>query len=401
MNDRGPVKLDETSSRLAENVMHFAQFLRRAGLPIGTAQVLDAVQAMLTVGVTRRDEVYAALHATFVSRREHDELFALGFDTFWRDPFGATEAMSLLLPPSRMDQASQRKKGLPQRIKDAWRGPGPRSLPRHRPNAPAPPPEIEVDFRRTSSDEERLRGKDFEQMTAAEEAAVRKQLIGMRFPWRDLPTRRTKRALRGHRVDLRGTLHASRRSFGEPLGLRFLVRRTRPPPLVVLCDISGSMERYSRMVLHFLHALTNDRDRVEVFVFGTRLTHVTRALRHRDVDRAFEEVATAVQDWSGGTRLGQCLQAFHQDWSRRVLGQGAVLLLITDGLARDDVSLVAEAAQRIHLASRKVIWLNPLLRFDDFEPTAEGVAALLPHVDEHRPVHNLQSLASLAEALAR
>lgn len=395
------VALDDASSKLAENIVHFAQFLRRAGLPIGTAQVLDAVQSVLAVGVRYRDDVYAALHAVFVSRREQDDLFLLGFDHFWRDPFGANQALSLLLPPTRMD-GGNRKKGLPTRLKDAWRGPGPRSFPKNRPSPSKPPdPELEIDFRNTASDEERLRSRDFADMTAAEEADVRKTLVTMRFPWRDQPTRRTRPARHGHRLDLRGTLHASRQSFGEPVALRYRVRRTRPPPIVALCDISGSMEKYSRMVLHFLHALTNDRDRVEVFVFGTRLTHITRALRHRDVDRAFEDVTAEVEDWSGGTRLGGCMTTFHREWSRRVLGQGAITLLITDGLARDDADEVGHAAERIRLASKRVIWLNPLLRFDSFEPNAQGVAALLPHVHEHRPVHNLDSLASLAEALAR
>ena len=395
----GGAPVHEAGGKLVDNVVHFAHFLRRAGLPIGTAQVIDAVDAVLSVGLRHRDDVYAALHAVFVSQREHDELFELGFATFWRDPFGANQALSLLLPPSRMEGRAK-KPQLPRRLSEAWRGPGPRSLPKHRAGAP-PPPELEIDFRNTASADERLRTRDFESMTAAEEAEVRQALVSMRFPWRDQPTRRTRGASRGHRIDLRGTLHASRQAWGEPMALRYLARRRRPPPVVAVCDISGSMERYSRMVLHFLHALTNARDRVEVFVFGTRLTHVTRALRHRDIDRAFTDIAAEVTDWSGGTRLGECLMAFHQDWSRRVLGRGAVMLLITDGLAHGDAEDVGYAAERIRLACRRLIWLNPLLRFDDFSPEARGVAELLPQVHEHRPVHNLESLTSLAEALAR
>ena len=388
------------SSRLAENVVHFANFLRRAGLPIGTAQVLDAIDAMLAVGVRYRDDVYAALHASFVSRIDQDELFRVGFDVFWRDPFGAKEALSTLLPPSRMDPG-MRKPPLKRRLQEAWRGPGPRSLPKHRAGAPPPPPEIEIDRRSTASDEEVLKRRDFAQMTAEEEAEIRELLGRMRFPWRDLPTRRKTPARHGTRIDLRRTLHASRRSFGEPMQVHYVQKRTRPPPLVALCDISGSMERYSRMVLHFLHALTNDRDRVQVFVFGTRLTHVTRALRHRDVDVAFEEVAEAVQDWSGGTRIGACLHDFHMNWSRRVLGQGAIVLLITDGLERGDVDQMATAVDHMRLSCRRLIWLNPLLRFESFSSTARGVSTLLPRVHEHRPVHNLESLTSLAEALGR
>ena len=384
-------------SRLPENIIHFAQFLRRAGLPVGTAQVLDGIDAVLAVGVAHREDVFAALHATFVSRRDHDEVFRLGFDVFWRDPFGAEQALSLLAPSSRMHQAAK-KRDMKQRIKDAWQGPGPRSLPPHRPNAPSPPPQFELDMRRTASPDEFLRTRDFAEMTAAEEDALRRMMSQLRFPWRDLPIRRTRPAQRGVRIDLRRTLHGSRRTFGEPLKLYYAQRRTRPPPIVALCDISGSMERYSRMVLHFLHALTNDRDRVQVFVFGTRLTPVTRALRNRDVDLALAEVSELVQDWSGGTRIGACLSQYHQAWSRRV-GPGSITLLITDGLERDSVEEMAYAVDHLRLGCRRLIWLNPLLRFDKYEASSRGPEVLLPRVHEHRPVHNLESLVALVDAL--
>ncbi|MEN0068097.1 MAG: VWA domain-containing protein [Myxococcota bacterium] len=390
--------MSELGGRLAENVVHFAGFLRRAGLPVGTAQVLDAVEALQLIGLGHRTEVFAALRGVFVSRREHDELFALGFDTFWRDPFGQTEALSMLLPPSRMDQPTKKSK-IRRRLAEAWRGVGPRSFPKNRPQPP-PPPEITLDMRNTASTREVLRQKDFDEMTADEEAEVRKILARFRFPWREQRTRRTRPASHGRRIDLRRTMHASRRAFGEPMRLAYRAPKTRPSPLVVLCDVSGSMERYSRMILHFLHALTNDRDRVSVFVFGTRLTHVTRALRHRDVDVAFSELSEVVRDWSGGTRIASCLDAFRQDWARRMLGSGATVLLMTDGLERDDPDALGDTMERLSRWCRRLVWLNPLLGFDDFEPRARGVAAILPHVHEHRPVHNLASLESLAEALS-
>ena len=188
---------------------------------------------------------------------------------------------------------------------------------------------------------------------------------------------------------------------GDALPLMRRQRRVRPPPLVVLCDVSGSMGQYSRMLLHFLHALTNDRDRVQVFLFGTRLTNVTRQLRFRDPDEALAKVAEAVQDWDGGTRIGPCLAAFNRDWARRVLAQGAVVLLITDGLDRAGAEGLTQEMERLHKSCRRLIWLNPLLRYEGYAPKSQGARAMLPQVDEFRSVHNLASLSELAEALSQ
>jgi uncharacterized protein with von Willebrand factor type A (vWA) domain len=188
---------------------------------------------------------------------------------------------------------------------------------------------------------------------------------------------------------------------GNLIELKFKRRKLKEPPLVVLCDISGSMSAYSRMFLHFLHALLNDRDRVHVFVFGTRLTNITRELMRRDVDEAMERVSKAVPDWSGGTRIGQCIRTFNYQWARRVLTQGAHVILMSDGLDREDVVTLEEEMARLRRSARRIVWLNPLLRYAGFEPRARGVRAILPHVDEFRAVHNLDSLENIAEALAR
>jgi len=200
-------------------------------------------------------------------------------------------------------------------------------------------------------------------------------------------------------------MRAAMRSGGA---LRPIPRRApklRWPALVALCDISGSMAGYSRMLLHFLHAASNAKgqgwSKLHAFTFGTRLTNVTRQLAARDPDAALAAIGQEAQDWEGGTRIGACLRSFNRDWSRRVMGQGAVVLLITDGLDRDEPDLLAAEAERLGLAARKVIWLNPLLRWDGFAPKARGVRALLPHVDSFRAAHNLDSLAALAEALTR
>lgn len=384
----------ELGGHLAENVVHFARFLRRAGLPVGTGQVLDAVKALELVGVIRRDDVYAALCGIFVSKRDQLEIFDLGFGVFWRDPFSANAELAMLLPPSKIDQGAI-KKPLPRRLQEAWRGPGGTKKAPERDR----PPETDVDMRGTSSAREILRHMDFEQMSAEEIRRVKAAMARMRFPWRERRTRRSKPSLRGSQVDLRRSIRRSMRTFGEPVVLDKRVPKHRHPPLVVLCDVSGSMEQYSRMILHFLHALTNDRDRVHTFVFGTRLTNITRALAHKDVDVAFERVTKEVVDFSGGTRIGPSLHTFNRRWARRVLGQGAIVLLVTDGLERDEDPNLAEEAALLKRSCKRLIWLNPLLRFDAFEPRAAGVRALLPNVDEFRPVHNLASLESLIEAL--
>jgi uncharacterized protein with von Willebrand factor type A (vWA) domain len=240
---------------------------------------------------------------------------------------------------------------------------------------------------------------DFENMSAEELAEAKAVIARMRLPIMEVPTRRHAGDPRGSRIDMRATLRAALRAGPGIIPLRRKRRRTRHPPLVVLCDISGSMSRYSRMLLHFLHAVTNDRDRVFTFVFGTRLTNITRYLRQRDVDVALDKVAEAVEDWSGGTRIGLSLSEFNRRWSRRVLGQGALVLLISDGLDRDSGTGLAAEVDRLHRSCRRLIWLNPLLRYEGFEPKSLGVKAILPHVDEFRTVHSLQSLQDLADAL--
>jgi uncharacterized protein with von Willebrand factor type A (vWA) domain len=242
---------------------------------------------------------------------------------------------------------------------------------------------------------------DFDKMSNAELAEAKRALRRLRLPIRFVPTRRFRSDPHGPRADMRATLRAALRGGADIIDLKRRIRRTRQPPLVALCDISGSMGRYSRMLLHFLHAVTNDRDRVFTFLFGTRLTHITRHLRRSDVDEALDRVAGAVEDWSGGTRIGHCVEEFNRRWSRRVLGQGAVVLLISDGLDRDAGDGLAQSMERLHKSCRRLIWLNPLLRFEGFEPKSQGIKAILPHVDDFRTVHNLESLSQLAQALER
>ena len=258
--------------------------------------------------------------------------------------------------------------------------------------------EVLLDAILTFSPREILQSKDFESMTIEELHAVKAMMARLRLPLPELPLRRTVAANRGHRVDLRATLRAMASARNAVMPLAWRQRRRRRPPLVVLCDISGSMDRYSRMLLHFLHAITTDRDRVHTLLFGTRLTNITRHLKQRDVDVALARVSAAVSDWAGGTRIGACLGEFNRRWSRRLLAQGAIVLLISDGLDSDVGDGLAVEMERLAKSCRRLIWLNPLLRYDKFEARPAGIRAMLPYVDEFLPVHNLESLKQLAGA---
>ena len=263
------------------------------------------------------------------------------------------------------------------------------------------PPEVEVDARFTTSASEVLKRRDFAQMTALELVLARRELAKLALPLDAVRMRRFRPAGRREKIDPRATMRQAMKTGGDLILPRFRERKTAPPPLVVLADISGSMSQYTRLFLHFLHALTGRRTRVQTFLFGTRLTNVTRHMRNRDPDEAVSACAEAVQDWSGGTRIGEALTQFNRLWSRRVLGQGAVVLLMTDGLEREGLQELEREIGRLHRSCRRLIWVNPLLRFEGFEPKARGVRAILPHVDEFRPIHNLHSVADLAAALSQ
>ncbi|HYZ31298.1 MAG TPA: VWA domain-containing protein [Crenalkalicoccus sp.] len=388
----GLATLPQGHGALAANVQAFGRLLRRAGLPIGVSESLRALDALQRVDIGDRRQVHAALRAVMVHRREHFEVFDQAFLLFWRDPAAGRNAAAMAL----MEGMKQREKAPPaaRRIAEAMREP------RSPPTPPRPPEQREErDMTLTVSDRERLQSMDFEAMSAAELAAAKREIRRLVLPLDARPTRRFRPDPEGPAVDLRQTVRDSLRQGGEILGLARRRRVTRPPPLVTLCDISGSMARYAQVLLHFLHAVTNDRDRVHSFLFGTRLTNVTRQLRHRDAEVAFELVGQVVPDWSGGTRIGEALERFNRLWARRVLGQGAVVLLITDGLDREGGRGLAEATDRLRRSCRRLIWLNPLLRFEGFQPRAQGVRAILPHVDEFRPVHNLDSLRELVASL--
>ncbi len=387
--------------RLAENVVHFTRVLRVAGLPVGPGQVLDALDAAQSVGLSRRDDWRAAMAAVLVKRREHRDVFDQAFAAFWRDPDLLARILAAMLPRTQgrvqPDPVSPRvARGLSAGRKPA----APRSEAR-----PSEPKVVAFGASRL----ETLQHTDFEKMTAEEWRSVARLLETLSLRIEPRETRRFRAAARGT-PDPRATLRAALRSGGEVVALKSRRRKMAPPPLVVLCDISGSMQRYTRMMLHWLHGLIQ-REPVSVFLFGTRLTPVTRILRTRDVDVALAAVSRSVSDWSGGTRIALALERFNRDWSRRLLARNAVVMLVTDGLEVDDaddgheargesaIVRLGLAAERLSKSCRELIWLNPLLRYDGFEPKAAGVRALMPHVDRHIPVHNLAAYEQLAQAL--
>ncbi|MEL6522987.1 MAG: VWA domain-containing protein [Pseudomonadota bacterium] len=390
--------------KLSHNVVWFARALRKAGIPVGPGRVVDAIRAVEAAGFSERRDFYWVLHACFVSRPEQRETFAQVFRLFWRDPRYLEHMISMLTPAVRGVAEERAAKAAEKRAAEAILDGAQHDLP-----APVDRPDdetaIEIDASRTMSSEERLRHLDFEQMSADEMAEARRIIARLTLPVPPIQSRRTIADRYGHRPDWPRTMRAAMRTGGEVTAFARKARRERWPNLVAICDISGSMSHYSRTVLHFLHSVSNAKGqgwaKVHAFTFGTRLTNITRHLRQRDVDAALQAAGAEAQDWEGGTRIGACIGAFNRDWSRRVLGQGAVVLLISDGLDRDDPDRLAAEMERLHLSCRRLIWLNPLLRWEGFAPKARGIQAMLPHVDSFRAGHSIASLQELADALAR
>ena len=380
---------DGNSGRLAENILYFARALRAAGIPVGPGAVLDALEAVKAAGVGTREDFYWTLHAVFVKRHEHSVLFDQAFRIFFRRRGYIDQLMAMML--SQAPNTPRPPEAGATRVHEALFSGLDEKLKKEQ--------EIELDTRVTVSDREVLQKEDFAQMTNAEIAAAKEAMKRLVLPLAEVRTRRLAPHPRGHLIDIRRTLRSSLKGGGDFIDLRFVGPKTKPPPIVALLDISGSMSQYSRIFLHFLHGLTETRKRVSTFLFGTRLTNVSRALRERDPDEALAACSANVPDWSGGTRIASSLHAFNKQWARRVLTQGAIVLLITDGLERDADDTLSFEIDRLHRSCRRLVWLNPLLRFEGFEARARGIRTMLPHVDEFRPIHNLESMAALVAAL--
>lgn len=384
---------DGHDGALAQNIAYFARALRVAGLPVGPGAVLDAIAAVEAARIGTREDFYWTLHAVFVKRREHSLLFDQAFRIFWRRRALIEKLIAQMSPAAPGAASAPETKAGALRVAEAL-------MPAEK--APPPPrPETEFSARLTMSDREVLKDKDFAQMSAAEIAKAKRLIAGLALPADEVRTRRFLPDPHGWRIDPRRTFRRSLRAGGAAIDLAYRSRVARHAPLVALVDISGSMAEYSRLFLHFLHAAAEKRRRVHSFVFATRLTNISRDLESRDPDEALARAAARVQDWEGGTRLAGCLHDFNRLWSRRVLGQGAIMLLFTDGLERQAGPGLAFEMDRLKRSCRRLIWLNPLLRFDAFEARAAGIRAMLPHVHDFRPIHSLASMEELCRVLSQ
>jgi uncharacterized protein with von Willebrand factor type A (vWA) domain len=383
-------RTSDYEGRLADNILLFCRTLRNAGLPIGPGQVIEAGSAVLQTGIERRDDFYYALRAVLVNDPAQFRIFDQAFHIYFRNPRLLERMIGMLLPTiERMPESGQKEDAIRRLMESLTQ-----SL-----AVDEGETVIQIDRSASYSRREILRHKDFEQMSLQEQSEV-KQLLREEFDViKDVPTRRFRPHPFGHRYDLRRSMQLMMRNNGQLIELAKKKRRLRPPALILICDISGSMSSYSRIFLHFAHALSSHRRSVYSFVFGTRLTNVSHRLVDKDVDRALAQVSEDVQDWDGGTRIAECLERFNVDWGRRVLAGRSVVILLSDGLERDSESDLEFQMQRLHRSCDQLIWLNPMLRYEQFEAKAMGIKAMLPHVDLFLPAHNFESLVQLGQIL--
>jgi uncharacterized protein len=378
------------SGQFLHNLLLFGRLLRKLGLDINPGRMMDLVNALDHIEIGRKSDFYYSARALLVHDREDLSMFDQAFALFWRKP-----AESWDVEWQGLTQHRRRSRPIvkPPPLDSA--APGTND------SASASRQEMTViEVTRTYSDREILRQKNFAEMNAEEAEAVKRMMSHLLWNVSERRTRR-KRPGKGHLIDLRRTLRHSLRTEGELLRWSYREPKLKPRPLVIIADISGSMERYTRLLLHFIYGMTSAfRQPVEAFVFSTRLTRITRPLQIRDLDLALKQVGLLVHDWAGGTRIGESLKTFNFDWGRRVLGRGAVVLIISDGWDRGDVELLKREMARLKRNCYRLIWLNPLLGAPDYEPLTRGIQAALPHIHDFLPVHNLASLEDLAIRLS-
>src|SRR5918998_3013521 len=396
-------------TELLDRTVRFGRYLRRVGLPVTLGQVMDLVGAVEEVGLGREDFKLAA-RTTLVTRKEDLPVFDEAFDLYWRRAtFGDGDScpfdqLSDLLPPDDMQQRGESELPPPEsRNKGDREGEGQgeaeRRMGQREVREGEEDEDADPDVMLTYSAIEQLKAKDFAQFTDEEVEQAKRFMERIAWEIAQRRSRRLVRSPKGRYLDLRRSLRANMKYGGEAIELMRRRQKMKPRQFVMICDISGSMDRYSRLLLQFMHTVEQGLDRVEVFVFGTRLTRVTRQLRMRHIDAALERISKDVQDWAGGTRIGESLQTFNTRWARRVLGRGAIVLIISDGWDRGDVDLLRREIARLQRSSFRLIWLNPPLGSPTYQPLTRGIQAALPYVDDLLPVHNLESLESLAIAL--
>ena len=386
-----------SGEKLSDNVLYFARVLRSAGIPIGSGRILEAIKAINKIGLADKSIFYWALHSVFVHKNEHREIFDQTFKIFWKNPRLLEKMMQLALPRLNTGTPETSDSDINRRVQEAFNTD---NISEDNYVDASTEDELEFDAVMTYSESELLQGMDFEQMSSDEINKAKKVIAQMNLSIPQVKSRRFKSSSLRRKIDLRQSLKGANKFCGEYIPLRYKSRKDKNPPIIAICDVSGSMSRYSRMLLHFMHVLTTLRNDVHTFLFGTRLTNVTRFLRFKDVDEALAATSSAVEDWSGGTRIGDCLKEFNFNWSRRVLGPGAIVLFITDGLDRGGGIGLSKQIKLIQKSSKRLIWLNPLLRYEEFAPKPTGVKAILPHVEEFRPIHSLESMDQLVNALS-
>lgn len=386
-----------SGEKLSDNVLYFARVLRSAGIPIGSGRILEAIEAINKIGLADKSIFYWALHSVFVHKNEHREIFDQTFKIFWKNPRLLEKMMQLALPKLNTGTPETSDADINRRVQEAFNTD---NISKDNYVDASTEDELEFDAVMTYSESELLQGMDFEQMSSDEINKAKKVIAQMNLSIPQVKSRRFKSSSLRRKIDLRQSLKGANKFCGEYIPLRYKSRKDKNPPIIAICDVSGSMSRYSRMLLHFMHVLTTLRNDVHTFLFGTRLTNVTRFLRFKDVDEALAATSSAVEDWSGGTRIGDCLKEFNFNWSRRVLGPGAIVLFITDGLDRGGGIGLSKQIKMIQKSSKRLIWLNPLLRYEEFAPKPTGVKAILPYVDEFRPIHSLESMDQLVNALS-
>ena len=394
---------------LLARIIDFTRFLWELGLDVGPGRVVELAESLPLVAMDQREAFYTFLKVCLVSRREYESIFDLAFEYFWNiqapsqssgppDEAAGQQRRTLSIPAHRARENERQGQRLSLRSPELTRHPHSRLADARRKRRREDEDE-EVERSATYSHDEVLRRKDFENFSWDELQAAKALMARMRWRLGERQTRRMRPARHGNGLDLRRTLRRSLRSGGEPIELARRRIRRKPRPLVIICDISGSMSLYSRLLLHFVHTVSNGLSNVETFVFGTRLTRITRQLARRDVDEAISSVTRSVQDWSGGTRIGDSLRTFNRLWARRVLGRGAVVLIISDGWDRGEVSILGDEMARLQRNCHRLIWLNPLLGQDDYRPVTAGMRTALPYIDDFLPANNLDSLVALGRAL--
>lgn len=367
------------------NVLYFVQILRKSGIPVTTTQVMDFIRALSLIDIGQRAHVYHAARCILVSRHEHYRLFETLFNTFWNKYSDTSDGSPQKAPRAPRHDREQR----PVLVSYMAR------------KAQATDEEVDVaDKTRTYSDTDLLQRKDFSSMTLEELDAVKRLIEAMRWEPAFRKTRRRVASRRGDTLHMRRVIASAVQHGGVPLTLVWQQPKIKQRPVVLLADISGSMEKYSRLVVQFFYSVSHSLKNVECFAFGTRLTRITAQLKLKNIDRAVNEAAIEVVDWSGGTRIGESLAAFNRQWSRRVLRRGAILMIVSDGWERGDVENLRVQMRYLQLRCHRLIWLNPLMGKNDYQPLVEGMTAAMPYIDDFLPIHNLQSLSTLASHLA-